>query len=75
MSVIKNLNKEDMKMKRTKNLSYEKVTGCSLKGGDYFEIFYYNNYNEACAKKDATRCIIYEKMNNGSLVHTIYSAL
>lgn len=62
-------------MKTTKQLGYEKVLGKSLKGGDYFEIYYYNNKNESCDKDSATRCIIYEKMNNGSVVHTIYSAL
>lgn len=61
---------------KTKNvIGHEKVLGKSLKGGDYFEIFYYNNDNESCPKNNATRCIIYEKMNNGSIVHTIYSSL
>ena len=62
-------------MKNSKNVSYERVLGKSLKGGDYFEIFYLNNDNESCLKKDATRCVIYERMNSGALVHTIYSAL
>ena len=62
-------------MKTKKQLGYEKVLGKSLKGGDYFEIYYFNNNNESCAKKSATRCVIYEKMNNGSVVHTIYSSL
>ncbi|MBR2024715.1 MAG: hypothetical protein IKA02_02780 [Clostridia bacterium] len=62
-------------MKNKKSFGYEKILGTSLKGGDYFEIFYYNNDNEICSKDSATRCIIYEKMNNGSVVHTIYSTL
>ena len=62
-------------MKTKKVFGYEKVSGKSLKGGDYFEIFYLNNENEYCVKENATRCIIYEKMNNGSVVHTIYSSL
>ena len=62
-------------MKKTKNVSYERVLGKTLKGGDYFEIYYLNNDNESCLKSDATRCIIYERMNSGALVHTIYSAL
>ncbi len=61
---------------KTKNvIGYERVLGKSLKGGDYFEIYYYNNDNEICSKDSATHCIIYEKMNNGSIVHTIYSYL
>ena len=56
-------------------LGYEKVMGKTIKGGDYFEIYYFNNDNEACAKQNATRCVIYERMKNGALVHTIYSSL
>ena len=62
-------------MKTNKTIGYEKVLGQSIKGGDYFEIFYYNNDNESCQKKTATKCIIYEKLNNGSIVHTLHLSL
>lgn len=56
-------------------IGYTKVFGKTVKGGDYSEIYYYNNDNEACEQKDATYCVIYERKKNGSLVHTIHAYL
>ena len=56
-------------------LGYEKVLGKTIKGGDYSEIYYYNNDNEACKMSEATHCIIYERKSNGTLVHTIYAMM
>ncbi len=58
-----------------KQLGYEKVRGKTLKGGDYSEIYYYNNDNTSCSIEEATHCIIYERKNSGALVHTIYAYL
>ena len=58
-----------------KQIGYEKILGKTIKGGDYSEIYYYNNDNEACTFSEATRCIIYERKNNGTLIHTIYASL
>lgn len=58
-----------------KQIGYEKVLGKTIKGGDYSEIYYYNNDNEACAFSEATHCIIYERKKNGTLIHTIYASL
>ncbi|MBO5357218.1 MAG: hypothetical protein J6A95_05565 [Clostridia bacterium] len=58
-----------------KQIGYEKLLGKALKGGDYSEIYYYNNDNEACEAGKATHCVIYEREKNGKLVHTIYAYL
>ncbi len=62
-------------MKKQKTIGYERLLGKTIKGGEYSEIYYYNNFNESCSSKEATRCVIYERMNNGELIHTIYATL
>lgn len=62
-------------MKKKNIGSYEKIIGKTIKGGDYSEIYYFNKFNEACSSNEATRCVIYERMNGGKLVHTIYASL
>jgi len=54
---------------------YEKVLGKTPCGGDYAEIFYYDNDNIMCEANVATRCIIYERKRNGKIIHIIYATL
>ena len=54
---------------------YERVLGKTIKGGDYSEIYYFDNNNELCRNSEATHCVIYERKKNGALIHTIYSKL
>lgn len=49
-----------------KQFGYEKIIGKTINGGFCSEIYYYNNDNEACERKDATRCVIYERQRNGA---------
>ena len=54
---------------------YEKVMGKTPRGGDYAEIFYYDNDNVMCEAREATRCIIYERKRNGKIINTMYASL
>ena len=62
-------------MKDAKGYGYERIVGKTISGGAYSEIFYFSGYNEACEKKDATHCVIYERKGSGALVNKIYCKL
>ena len=62
-------------MKNKQSFGFERIVGKTLNGGKYSEIYYYCGYNEACAKEDATHCVILEKKANGKIINTIYCML
>ena len=62
-------------MKNTQSFGSERIVGKTPNGGKYSEIYYYCGYNEACAKEDATHCIIEERRKNGTLINRIYCML
>lgn len=62
-------------MKNMECFGYERKIGKTPSGGKYSEIYYYCGCNEACAKEDATHCIIYEKKKNGKTINTIHCML
>ena len=64
-----------MKMKNIQCFGYERKIGRTPNGGKYAEIYYYNECNFACAKEEATHCIIFERKSNGKLVGTIHCSL
>ena len=59
----------------TQSFGYEKIIGKTPSGGKYCEIYYYRGVDEACAKEEATHCVIYEKKRNGKTINTIYCML
>ena len=52
-------------------ISYEKYIGPTPNGGDYSEIFYYDDAGNPSDKEHATRCVIRECRNDGTLVGEI----
>lgn len=64
-----------MKMKNIECFGFERKVGKTPSGGKFCDIYYYRGCNEACEKRDATHCIIFEKKKNGKLINTIYCML
>ena len=62
-------------MKNMECYGFERKIGRTPSGGKYAEIYYYKGCNEACAKEEATHCIIYEKKKNGTVLNVIHCAL
>ena len=62
-------------MKNTECYGYERRVGKTPSGGKYSEIYYFGEGGVACAKEDATHCIIYERKRNGKLINTIHCFL
>ena len=50
----------------------EKVIGKTPNGGDYSEIFYFDDNGNPIDSDKATRCIIRECKNDGSVIKEIY---
>lgn len=71
----KSQNKGENKMSNTSSFGFERIVGKTPSGGRYCEIYYYRGVNEACAKEDATHCVIFEKKRNGTTINTIYCML
>lgn len=67
--------KERNNMSNVSSFGFERIVGKTPSGGRYCEIYYYCGVNEACAKEDATHCVIYEKKKNGTTINTIYCML
>jgi hypothetical protein len=62
-------------MKNMECYGFERKTGKTPSGGRYSETYYYKNLNEACAKEDATHCVIYEMKRNGKVLNIIHCML
>ena len=62
-------------MKNIQSFGFERIVGRTTCGGKYSDIYYYCGYNEACAKEDATHCIIFEKNKSGKVLNTIFCKL
>ena len=58
-----------------KKQNFERIIGKTVSGGKYSDIYYFCGYNQACAKKDATYCTIYEKNSKGKVINTIHCKL
>jgi len=52
-------------------VSYEKYIGPTPNGGDYSEIYYFDDAGKPADKEQATRCVIRECLNDGTLVGEI----
>ena len=49
-------------------ISYEKHVGPTPNGGDYSEIFYFDDDGNPADKAQATHCVIRECLSDGTLV-------
>jgi len=52
-------------------VSYEKHIGPTPNGGDYSEIYYFDDAGKPVDKEQATQCVIRECLNDGTLVGEI----
>lgn len=54
-------------------MKHERIYKKTPNGGDYSEIFYFDNDGNAVDSEKATKCIIRECLNDGTLVNEIFS--
>lgn len=53
-------------------MTYEKIVGETPSGGDYSEIYYLDDSNNAVEAEVATRCIIRECKEDGTLLNETF---
>ena len=53
-------------------MTYERTDEPTPNGGDYSEIYYFDEAGNSCDSKEATRCIIRECMKDGTLIQETY---
>lgn len=55
--------------------SYQRINGPTPVGGDYSEIYYFDNDNNIVDKDKATKCIIRECLVDGTLISETFGIL
>lgn len=53
----------------------ERVNEKTPNGGDYSEIFYLNDEQDVVEQKDATKCVIRECLNDGTLIQETWGTI
>ena len=53
-------------------MKHEKIIETTPNGGDYSEIFYFDDNGNPVDSKEATKCIIRECKNDGTIVNEIF---
>lgn len=53
-------------------MTHEKIAGKTPSGGDYSEIYYFDDLGNPADAEIATRCVIRECKNDGTLIREIY---
>lgn len=53
-------------------MKYEKIIGKTPNGGAYSEIYYLDDDNNAVEKSKASKCIIRECTNDGTIINEIF---
>ena len=59
-------------LKRGNILKSKKIYGKTPNGGDYSEIFYFDDEGNSTDSNKATKCIIQECKNDGSVIYEIF---
>ena len=52
--------------------NYYKIKESTPSGGDYSEIYYFDDEHNAVDENDATNCIIRECKNDGTVINEIF---
>lgn len=53
-------------------MKYQRIEGKTPSGGDYSEVYYFDDNNNSIDEKQATKCVIRECKKDGELVNEIW---